>query len=111
MNTQAKESKKIVIPAIAVLLLSVKNTVIHYQAKLFPFAKAFLGLCLSGLLLVSCASEGSGQKRAGNIWNANIDSGRLDHFGVSTIKCEDLKEKSGETHQVHGECCEDKIKL
>ena len=68
MNRQAKESKKIMIAAVAALVLSVKNTVIDYQAKLFPFAKAFLGLCLTVFLLVSCASGGSGQKRAGNIW-------------------------------------------
>jgi hypothetical protein len=49
---------------IASLVLSVKNTIIVYQAKLFPFARAFLGLCLSGLILVSCAS---GQRMAGNI--------------------------------------------
>jgi hypothetical protein len=66
MNKQAKES--IILPTIASLLLSVKNTVIEYQAKLFPFVKAFLGICLSGLILVSCASE---QKRAGNIWWAD----------------------------------------
>ena len=68
MNRQAKELTKAMLSTIASLLLSVKNTVIEYQAKLFPFAKAFLGLCLSGLLLVSCAS---GQKRAGNIWWAD----------------------------------------
>jgi hypothetical protein len=68
MNRQTKESRKFMISAVAALLLSVKNTVIDYQAKLFPFAKGFLGLCLSGLLLVSCAS---GQKRAGNIWWAD----------------------------------------
>ena len=68
MNRQAKELTKAMLSTIASLLLSVKNAVIEYQAKLFPFAKAFLGLCLSGLLLVSCAS---GQKRAGNIWWAN----------------------------------------
>jgi hypothetical protein len=71
MNWQAKESKKITIPAVAALLLSVKNTVIDYQAKLFPFAKAFLGLCLSGLLLVSCTSGVSGSKRVGNVWWGN----------------------------------------
>lgn len=68
MNRQTKELTKAMLSTIASLVLSVKNTVIEYQAKLFPFAKAFLGLCLSGLLLVSCAS---GQKRAGNIWWAN----------------------------------------
>ena len=68
MNRQAKELTKAMLSTIASLLLSVKNTVIEYQTKLFPFAKAFLGLCLSGLLLVSCAS---GQKRTGNIWWAD----------------------------------------
>jgi hypothetical protein len=59
MNRQAKESKKITIPAVAALVLSVKNTVIEYQTKLFPFAKAFLGICLSRnwarLLLIATA--------------------------------------------------------
>jgi hypothetical protein len=59
MNRQVMESKKIMIAAVAALVLSVKNTVIDYQAKLFPFAKAFLGLCLSGnsgrLLLIATA--------------------------------------------------------
>jgi hypothetical protein len=68
MNTQARESTKIMLPTKVSLLLTVKNTIIEYQAKLFPFAKAFLGICLSGLILVSCAS---GQKRAGNIWWAD----------------------------------------
>jgi hypothetical protein len=71
MNRQAKELTKAMLSTIASLLLSVKNTVIEYQTKLFPFAKAFLGLCLSGLLLVSCASGVSGPKRAGNIWWAD----------------------------------------
>ena len=62
MNRQAKELTKAMLSTIASLLLSVKNTVIEYQAKLFPFAKAFLGLCLSGLLLVSCASGLQGRK-------------------------------------------------
>jgi hypothetical protein len=68
MNKQAKESKKITIPAVAALLLSVKNTFIEHQARLFPFARAFFGFCLAGLLLVSCASGGLGQKRTGNLW-------------------------------------------
>jgi hypothetical protein len=71
MNRQAKELTKAMLSTIASLLLSVKNAAIDYQAKLFPFAKAFLGLCLSGLLLVSCASGVSGPKRAGNIWWAD----------------------------------------
>lgn len=76
MNRQAKGSRKIMIPAVAALLLSVKNTVIDYQVKLLPFTKAFLGLCLSWLLLVSCASD---QKRAGNIWWGNYtQSTRMD---------------------------------
>jgi hypothetical protein len=64
MNRQAKELTKAMLSTIASLVLSVKNIVIEYQTKLFPFAKAFLGLCLSGLLIVSCAS---GQRMAGNI--------------------------------------------
>jgi hypothetical protein len=71
MNRQAKELTKTMLSAVASLLLSVKNAAIDYQAKLFPFAKSFLGLCLSGLLLVSCASGVSGPKRAGNIWWAD----------------------------------------
>ena len=59
MNRQAKGSRKTIIPAIAALLLSVKNTVIEYQTKLFPFARVFLGFCLSGnsgrLLLIAAA--------------------------------------------------------
>jgi hypothetical protein len=57
MKRQSKES--ISLPTIASLLVSVKNSVIDYQAKLFPFAKAFLGICLSGnsgrLLLIATA--------------------------------------------------------
>jgi hypothetical protein len=56
MNAQARESIKTILPTKASLLLSVKYTIIEYQVKLFPFAKAFLGLCLSGLILVSCAT-------------------------------------------------------
>lgn len=55
MKRQSKES--ISLPTITSLLVSVKNSVIDYQAKLFPFAKAFLGICLSGnsgrLLLIA----------------------------------------------------------
>jgi hypothetical protein len=50
---------RITIPAVATPLLLMKNTVIDYQAKLIPFAKAFLRLCLSGntgrLLLIVTA--------------------------------------------------------
>ena len=103
MNKQAKES--IILPTIASLLLSVKNTVIEYQAKLFPFVKAFLGICLSGLILASCASE---QKRAGNIWWADytqnsrvdcvIDGQNLGHywFNDSTSKTYGYKIPQGQ---------------
>jgi len=64
MNRQAKELTKDMVSIIALLVLSVKNTVINYQAKLFPFARVFFGFCLSGLLLVSCTS---GKRMAGNI--------------------------------------------
>jgi hypothetical protein len=77
MNRQMMEPMKIMFPTVASLLRSVKNMVIKYQTKLFPFAKAFFGLRLSDLPLVSCVSGGSGQKRAGNIWDATINSGRL----------------------------------
>jgi len=57
MKRQSKES--ISLPTIASLLVSVKNSVIDCQAKLYPFAKAFLGICLSGnsgpLLLIAAA--------------------------------------------------------
>ncbi len=36
MNEQAKDSTKMMLPAIALLLLSLKNTVIKYQARQFP---------------------------------------------------------------------------
>lgn len=68
MNRQVKELTKAMVSAIASLLLSVKNTFIEYQTKLIPFAKAFFGFCLAGVILASCAS---GQKRAGNIWWAD----------------------------------------
>jgi hypothetical protein len=64
MNRQAKELTKAMLSTIASLLLSVKNTVIEYQTKLFPLAKAFLGLCLSGnsgrLLLIATACLATG---------------------------------------------------
>jgi hypothetical protein len=57
MKRQSKEP--ISLPTIASLLVSVKNSVIDYQAKLFPFAKAFFGIYLSGnsrrLLLIATA--------------------------------------------------------
>jgi hypothetical protein len=77
MNQQMMKPMKFIFPTVASLLRSVKNMVIKYQAKLFPFVKAFFGLRLSGLPLVSCVSGGSGQKRAGNIWDAIIYSGGL----------------------------------
>jgi hypothetical protein len=93
MNRQSKELTKAMLSTIASLVLSVKNIVIEYQTKLFPFAKAFLGLCLSGLLLVSCAS---GQKRAGNIWwadytqnsrgNCSIDGQNLEKYWFNDTK-------------------------
>jgi len=59
MNMQAKQLTNAVLSTIASLLLSVKNTVIEYQTKLFPFARVFLGFCLSGnsgrLLLIAAA--------------------------------------------------------
>jgi hypothetical protein len=59
MNMQAKQLTNAVLSTIASLLLSVKNTVIEYQTKLFPFARAFFGFCLSGnsgrLLLIAAA--------------------------------------------------------
>lgn len=59
MNMQAKQLTNAVLSTIASLLLSVKNTVIEYQTKLFPFARVFLGFCLSGssgrLLLIATA--------------------------------------------------------
>lgn len=47
MNRHAKQLTKAMLSTIASLLLSEKNTVIDYQAKLFPSARAFLGICLS----------------------------------------------------------------
>lgn len=66
MTTQTRESKKTTIATVAARLLSVKGTVIDYQIKLFPFARAFLGLCLLWLLLVSCASGPT--RNSGNLW-------------------------------------------
>jgi len=96
MNRQAKELTKTMLSAVASLLLSVKNSAIDYQVKLFPFARAFLGLCLTGLLLVSCASGGSGPKRAGNIsWadytqnsrgDCSIDGQNMDKYWFNDTK-------------------------
>ena len=104
MNRQAKELTKTMLSAVASLLLSVKNAAIDYQAKLFPFARAFLGLCLSGLLLVSCASGGSGPKRAGNIWwadytqnsreNCTIDGQNMDKYWFNDTKAKHTVIKS-----------------
>jgi hypothetical protein len=70
MMKQTRESKKIIIAAVASILLSVKNTIIQCQARLFPLKRATLGLCLLLLLLVSCASGPSGLTRhSGNLWN------------------------------------------
>ena len=96
MEAQTRESKKITIPAVAALLLSVENTFIEHQARLFPFARAFLGLCLSGLLLVSCASASgsnavvSVSKRAGNMRWADYGPRENKIISVSTIDGEDI---------------------
>ncbi|MDD1776381.1 MAG: hypothetical protein LUP94_03400, partial [Candidatus Methanomethylicus sp.] len=96
MKGRSKDPNTIMIPTKVSLLILVKNIIANYQSKLFPFARAFLGLCLSGLLLVSCASGGSGPKRAGNIWwadytqnsrgDCSIDGQNMDKYWFNDTK-------------------------
>jgi hypothetical protein len=96
MNDQANEPTKIMLTTRASLLPLAKSTITTYQAKLFLFAKVFLGLYLSGLLLVSCASASgsdasvSVSKRAGNMRWADYGPRENRIISVSTIDGEDI---------------------
>lgn len=67
-----------------------KNTGIDYQARLFPFARTFLGFCLAGMIFTSCAS---GQRMAGNIEliSRGMDCQWLSS-GFSTIDSQDASQ-------------------
>ena len=64
LNKQVKESMRISLPIIELFFVFSENVAITFRSKLFCFIRISLGICLSGLLFVSCAS---GQRMAGNI--------------------------------------------
>jgi len=67
-----------------------KNTSMDYQTRLFPFVRAFFGLCLTGMIFASCAS---GQRMAGNIEliSRGMDCQWLSS-GFSTIDSQDASQ-------------------